>query len=167
MSFLLQPLTNWPVTRVLTVQAQAYASHLMEDAAVLQHKLAATLPDHPLSWGVAPAHAPDALCGYAIACPWHSRQPPLWNHATSVSVSQADCLYVHDIAIALPYHGRSLAAQLMEQVLQQGRACGWRQAVLVAVQGAQGYWSRYGFEMLQGPDVSSFGTDAVWMTRAL
>lgn len=165
--WVVQPLMHWPMEHLLAVQLQAYAPHLVEAASVLQHKLAAAAPGRPLSWGVARADAPDGLCGYAIACPWHSRQQPRWNHVAATPLPEADCLYVHDIAIAPPYHGQGLAGSLMEQVLQQGRDHGWGQAVLVAVQGAQGYWRRYGFEQAPGPDVSSFGADAVWMVRPL
>ncbi|MDO4794384.1 MAG: GNAT family N-acetyltransferase [Brachymonas sp.] len=156
---------------ILAVQARAYDTHLIERASVLQAKVQAARADQPLSWGVALGHAldaPDALCGYAIACPWRLGLVPGLDAADLPAVHVSDCLYVHDIAVDPRHHGQGLAGRLLQQVLQQGRAYGWQQAVLVAVQGAHRYWSRYGFApVADGPDVSSFGADAVWMQRAL
>ena len=43
-----------------------------------------------------------------------------------------------------------------------------RRAMLVAVQGADGYWARYGFVAQPPPmPVQGFGEGAVWMSRAL
>lgn len=166
--FAVSPLHRWPIAAVLAVQAKAYAPHLIERAEVLQRKVQSARPDQPLSWGVALADAPDVLCGYAIACPWQLGLVPGLDAADLPAVHVADCLYVHDIAIDPRHHGQGLAKRLMQQVLQQGRACGWQQAVLVAVQGAHRYWGRYGFACAEnGPDVSSFGADAVWMQRTL
>ena len=164
--YVLRPLQQWSIDAILAVQEKAYAPFLVEQAHVLQGKLDAGPPGHPLSWGAALADAPDELCGYAIAVPWSSKQVPMWNHTRLVSPQQADCLYVHDIAVAPRHHGSGLANRLMQQVLNQGASCDWPQAALVAVQGADNYWRRFGFAPAPGPDVGSFGPDAVWMMRA-
>ncbi len=170
-AFELAPLQHWPIAAVLAVQAKAYAAHLVEQGAVLQGKVQAALPGQPLSWGIALAHAPDVLCGYAIACPWQRALAPGLDQAGRLPTAHlADCLYVHDIAIDPAHRGHKLAEKLMQQVLQQGRAYGWQQAVLVAVQGAHRYWARCGFAAVpaaDAPDISGFGSDAVWMQRAL
>ena len=164
--YLLRPLQQWPIEAVLAVQAKAYAPCLIEHAHVLQKKLHAGLPERPLSWGAVMADTPDVLCGYAIAIPWSSKQVPIWNQSHLVAPHQADCLYVHDIAIAPHHHGQGLANRLLQQVLQQGAAYDWPQAALVAVQGADNYWRRFGSAPAPGPDVGSFGPGAVWMMRA-
>ena len=169
-AFELAPLRHWPIAAVLAVQAKAYAAYLVEQGEVLQGKVQAALPGQPLSWGIALKHAPDVLCGYAIACPWQGGVAPRLDEAHLPPVHQADCLYVHDIAVDPACQGKGLAGRLMHQVLQQGRAYGWQQAVLVAVQGAHRYWGRYGFTAgaaSHAPDLSSFGANAVWMQRTL
>ena len=168
--FQLSPLHLWHMEAVLAIQAKAHANHLLEQGEVLHRKVHAALPEQPLSWGAALAKAPDVLCGYAIACPWQGGVAPRLDEVHLPPVHQADCLYVHDIAVDPACQGQGLAGQLMQQVLQQGRAYGWQQAVLVAVQGAHRYWGRYGFTVVaasHAPDLSSFGADAVWMQRAL
>lgn len=168
------PLGVWPIEQVLAVQRQAYAPHLVEDAAVLLHKIrSADAWQCDFSFGVAESARPAHLCGYAIACPWQTGLAPQWNHATAVDCVQADCLYVHDIAIAPTWHGNGLAGMLMRLVLRQARVQadvrGWRYAALVAVQGADAYWQRLGFvpDAASAPDLRSFGADAVWMTHSL
>lgn len=116
--FSVLPLRLWPMQAVLTVQARAYAPHLIERESVLQAKVQAARPDQPLSWGAVRADAPDVLCGYAIACPWRSGKAPAWDaRQLPPPVHLADCLYVHDIAIAPDCRSQGLAAQLMQQVL--------------------------------------------------
>ena len=115
----------------------------------------------------------EALRGYAIALPWHSSRAPQWNHATAstggpAAASAPDCVYLHDFAIAPAHRGQRLAALLLRQVLQNARAAGLRQAVLVAVQGADAWWLRHGFTPAAPPQpLASFGAAAVWMTRGL
>ena len=128
--YLLRPLQQWSIDAILAVQEKAYAPFLVEQAHVLQGKLDAGPPGHPLSWGAALADAPDELCGYAIAVPWSSKQVPMWNHTRLISPQQADCLYVHDIAVAPRHHGSGLANRLMQQVLNRvppatGRRLRW------------------------------------------
>lgn len=170
-AFEILPLHAWPMEAVLAVQAKAHASHLIERGEVLQCKIQSASPNRPLSFGAARPDNPDALCGYAIACPWQRTLAPRWDEGRcSLSMHLADCVYVHDIAVDPSCQKQGLAGQLMLQVLQQGRAYGWQQAVLVAVQGAHHYWSRYDFMAASGaemPDLASFGEDAVWMQRAL
>lgn len=164
----LQPLHHWPLHAVLAVQAQAYGPMLCESAEVLARKIAAAAPTHPLSWGVGQGQS---LHAYAIALPWHSGHAPQWNHASpGIAPPEADCLYLHDIAVAPTHHGQGLAAALLQHVLHQARTAPQplHTAVLVAVQGAQHYWARHGFTAQTPPQpLHSFGPDAVWMRRRL
>ena len=169
----LRPLHHWPIEAVMAVQASAYGPHLLESAHVLAAKMAAGR-NLCLCLGAPPAAGGgEALRGYAIALPWHSSRAPQWNHAAAsasgpAAASAPDCVYLHDFAIAPAHRGQRLAALLLRQVLQNARAAGLRQAVLVAVQGADAWWLRHGFTPAAPPQpLASFGAAAVWMTRGL
>lgn len=169
----LRPLHHWPIEAVMAVQASAYGPHLLESAHVLAAKMAAGR-NLCLGLGAPPAAGGgEALRGYAIALPWLSSRAPQWNHAAAsasgpAAASAPDCVYLHDFAIAPAHRGQRLAALLLRQVLQNARAAGLRQAVLVAVQGADAWWLRHGFTPAAPPQpLASFGAAAVWMTRGL
>lgn len=162
--FLWTPLHDWPLDSILALQAQAYAPALREKGAVLQAKRDASSRMHPLSWAVASALAPTRLCAYAIACPWRNDMPAQWNHV-HLPPAAPDCLYVHDIAVAADWQGHHLAAGLLQRILDEGDKLGYRQAVLIAVQGAERYWCRHGFVPDRAAGMSGFGDSAIRMTR--
>ena len=88
--------------------------------------------------------------------------------ASAALPAPADWLYVHDIAVDPAWAGAGLAGKLLDAVLAAGRRLSLRRAMLVAVQGADGYWARYGFVAQPPPmPVQGFGEGAVWMSRAL
>lgn len=156
--YTITPLNTWPIADILAIQQQAYHDGLIEQGEVLLHKIHSA----PLSLA---AVKNGALCGYAIACPWHTSLAPVWNQSTPVAAP--NCLYVHDIAIAPAHQGQGLAERLMRKVLELGAQHGFALAVGVAVQGAASYWQRLGFHPAPAPDVSSFGAGAVWLERTL
>ena len=113
----LRPLHHWLIEAVMAVQASAYGPHLLESAHVLAAKMAAGR-NLCLGLGAPPAAGSgEALRGYAIALPWHSRRAPQWNHAsTSTDDAEAaavpcapDCVYLHDFAIAPAHRSQQLA----------------------------------------------------------
>ena len=113
---------------------------------------------------LASALAPTRLCAYAIACPWRTDMPAQWNHVHLPPLAP-DCLYVHDIAVAADWQGHHLAAGLLQRILDEGDRLGYRQAVLIAVQGAERYWCRHGFVPDRAAGMSGFGDSAIRMTR--
>lgn len=149
--------------RMLALQSGVYSPELLESEAVLASKIRATPP----GWiSLAAVHG-DTLCAYALACPWRSDAIPRWNHSLT---PQHDCdvIYLHDVAVDHAYAGRGIARKMVSQLLQQGRRFGLARAVLIAVDGAQGYWSRLGFVASDSsPTDPAFGDGAVLMLRDL
>ena len=174
------------LAEVMAVQARAYGPQFLEAPEVLGSKLRAT---GGTCWGAFVA-APSAesalrdasgdldarasapiLCAYAIAHTVPQGAPLALNKVLAASAAPpgpADWLYVHDIAVDPDWAGAGLAGKLLDAVLAAGRRLSLRRAMLVAVQGADGYWARYGFVAQPPPmPVQGFGEGAVWMSRAL
>lgn len=149
--------------QMLALQASVYPPTLLESGQVLASKIGAV----PAGWTSLAATEGDTLCAYALGYPWRSDQQPCWNRPLA---QQQDCdvLYLHDVAVSAAYAGRGIAHALVTQLMRQGLQFGLSRAILIAVEGAQGYWSRLGFVAIPtGSTDPAFGDDAVLMQREL
>ena len=82
-------------------------------------------------------------------------------------------LYLHDLSVVPELAGQGMARQLVQHLVQQARQRGLRQAALVAVQGADGYWARQGFsaypvrDARQSLHLETYGDGARYMVATL
>lgn len=154
------------IPAVLAIQEQSYAAEVLEDEAVIRSRLAA-FPQ--LAWV-----AEDALgvCGYLFA--YHSRLgkvTPL--DGEFCTDGEADCLYLHDLAVAKRAAGRGIGPALVRHNLQQAGTAQLRYSALVSVQDSTGFWSRLGYETHdeldppQAGNLASYQIRAVYMVRDL
>lgn len=149
--------------QMMALQASVYPPALLESAEVLASKISAV----PAGWSSLAATEGDTLCAYALGYPWRSDRQPGWNRPLALQ-HDCDVLYLHDVAVATAYAGRGIAGQMVRHLMQQGQQCGLSRAILIAVEGAQGYWSRLGFiATAAGRTDPAFGSDAVLMQREL
>ena len=111
-----------------------------------------------------------AVIGYAIAHPGRLGAPPPLDTLLVSLPEAADCLYLHDIALAPEAarqgHGAELVARMIELAAHQRLAA----IALVAVRGSAPFWQRYGFRPSDAPafraKLASYGEDAAYMVRA-
>ncbi|HLU03269.1 MAG TPA: GNAT family N-acetyltransferase [Advenella sp.] len=149
--------------QMLALQASVYPQALLES----EHVLASKIDAVPAGWTSLAATDGDTLCAYALAYPWRSDLRPCWNRPLAMQ-HNCDVLYLHDVAVSTAYAGRGIAGRLVAQLLRQGQQFGLSRAILIAVEGAQGYWARQGFiEAPAGGADPAFGANAVLMQRAL
>lgn len=159
----IRPLRPDDVPQMLALQAAVYPPGLHESAQVLSSKISAV----PAGWTSLAATQDEHLCAYALGYPWREDRQPRWNHPL-VRYDDCDVLYVHDVAVSSACAGRGIARSLVSRLLLQGARFGLDRAILIAVEGAQGYWSRHGFVASKAGQVDpAFGSDAVLMSRRL
>ncbi|PJG49421.1 GNAT family N-acetyltransferase [Sphingobium sp. LB126] len=104
--------------------------------------------------------------GYLIAHPWRSEQPPALNMRLGGIPADADVYYLHDIALLPSARGTGAGKSAMAKVVEQARTEGFAAIRLMAVNGADSFWSSQGFVRL--PDGSaSYGDASVFMERRL
>ncbi|HCJ29967.1 MAG TPA: histone acetyltransferase [Pseudomonas sp.] len=154
------------IPAVMSIQQESYAAEVLEDEAVIRTRLAAC---PQLAWV-----AEDAIgvCAYLFA--YHSRVgkvTPLdgefQHHA------EANCLYLHDLAVSRRASGRGIGPALVRKNLEQARTQKLRYSALVSVQESEAFWSRLGYaahtalEPAQISNLSSYQIPAVYMVRAL
>lgn len=110
------------------------------------------------------------VVAYAQSFPWRGSTPPrcaVTDGELDTIPHDGDFLWVFDIATSV--RKRGFGEALLQAVLDHGRARGFKEAHLVAVGGAEGYWSRFGFrEVRRLPPGSGYGDhESVYMALQL
>lgn len=155
------------IAGVLAVQALAYGPGFLEDEATIR-----------LRWQAAPHTAWVAVdgqqvCAYLVAYPSRLGKVTLLHGGFDVP-ADADCLYLHDLAVSPRAAGRGLAPALLQAAWQAAARLGLGWSALVSVQDSQGFWRRQGFAEHAGLDagrraqLASYpGGSASYMVRRL
>lgn len=131
------------IPEVLRIQKEAYAPQLLESAATFIRKLT-LFPDGCLGYD-----SDGVLCGYAFAHPWRSGSvAPLHDEFLELP-SDADCLFVHDVAVAERQRGRGIGHELILALFGIGERMKVARYTLVAVQASESYWQRFGFRAVE------------------
>ncbi len=164
--FTLRPMQPDDLPAALSIQQDCYAGTLLEDSEVF----AARLDSHPEeTWIAADAQG---TCGYLFA--YRSRigmVTPL--DGVFPHQPDADCLYLHDLAVARRAAGLGIGPAMVRQGLQQAVTQGLRYSALVSVQDSHGFWSRLGYsahrhlDETQQMHLASYQTPAIYMVRNL
>jgi len=114
----------------------------------------------------------EGVCGYLFAYPSRlGKVTPL--DGEFHSDGEADCLYLHDLAVARRAAGRGIGPALVRHNLKQASSIRLRYSALVSVQDSTGFWSRLGYqahdelEPPQAGNLASYQIPAVYMVRSL
>lgn len=110
------------------------------------------------------ARGDDAVLGYLIGHPWRAAHPPALDTRLGAIPADADCWYLHDIALLPDARGDGAGAAAMALMEAAARAAGLEAMVLVAVNGADRYWARHGFA---GAGAAPYGDGTLLMRRDL
>ncbi|PUA30808.1 MAG: GNAT family N-acetyltransferase [Cellvibrio sp. 79] len=128
---------------VIRIQAEAYSNEIIERDEVIVERFA-TVPD--TSWVIEDKRG---VCGYLVGYLSHHGYVTPWGETFSHKTN-ADHLYLHDLAISTSAAGFGLGPRLVKYALEQAQARELRGAALVSVQGSKGFWQKLGFiEYLQ------------------
>ena len=163
-TFTIRPMHPEDLPEVVRIQALCYSQIVPESPESLTDKQRLS-PDTCL---VACTGA--GLLAYLLTLPWCAASPPLLDARLDALPAQPDCLYMHDLAVDPTARGSGAGRLLVEQVLMQAQQQGLQQVCLIAIQGSQPYWQRYGFAPVT-PDarlahkLASYGEDVCYMQR--
>ncbi len=152
---------------VMCIQAQCYTAIVPESLPSMAAKRAASSHTCHAAW------RQHALVGYLLSLPVRGLElPPLDSPGCTIA-SDADALYLHDLALSPMARGSGAGQALVQRALAVGARLGLRRALLVAIQGSVPYWRRQGFDAVDPPTVdlraklASYGADAQLMQRPL
>ncbi|MGJ8682857.1 GNAT family N-acetyltransferase [Paraglaciecola sp.] len=151
---------NW--SGILGIQNEAYQDVAPEELDVLKSKQSAS----PETCFVCVSNQGDFL-GYLLAHPWSGAKPPklfeLLPH-----IENSDSLYLHDMAVSSSSKGLGIGRLMMAELIKIALQKGFKKITLVAVQGADSYWSLLDFKEVSGVNVSpSYGEKAMLMEKVL
>ncbi|MCK1394631.1 GNAT family N-acetyltransferase [Bradyrhizobium sp. 1] len=113
----------------------------------------------------------DEIVGYGLAHPWMQlRIPPLDDFLERLP-DDADCLYVHDVAVLPDFRGGASRAYVVD-VEGLARASGIAMLALVSVYATRPLWERFGFRPVIADaklraKLVSYGDSATYMLRDL
>ncbi len=107
------------------------------------------------------------VTGYALMHPWPAGSAPKLDAFIGALPPDAGVLYLHDVAMLPEARGRGAARAIVDIAAKLARSRGLAGLALVSVHGTAALWERLGFRRAAGPDLSSYGGTAVYMTRGL
>jgi GNAT superfamily N-acetyltransferase len=115
--------------------------------------------------------ANDAVAGYGLAHPWKLRQIPPLDGFLDRLPEDADCHYIHDIAVLPDFRG-GVARDYVATIAQLARASHIATLALVSVYATRPMWERLGFRPVTADaelraKLASYGDSATYMLRDL
>lgn len=147
---------------ILEIQAKSYPELGSEDLEVLKSKHEAS----PDTCFVCLSNSGEVL-GYLLAHPWCGISPPKLFEVLP-NIENCEYLYLHDMAGIPESKGKGIGRTAASKLLEVAQHKGINKVSLVAVQGAESFWSIIGFQEIQGVNVcSSYGEKAVLMEKIL
>jgi len=138
---LIRLMQNADLPAVIKLQDRCYAAELFEPADVVINRFKNCAET---CWV---ALYQDKLWGYLFTYP--SVAGNIGALAQDFSpVENADCLYLHDMAVSSDARGQGVARALLHQAQDYASAQHFKTLALVAVQNSSSYWQQQGFEAL-------------------
>ncbi|MFT3964886.1 MAG: GNAT family N-acetyltransferase [Sphingobium sp.] len=110
------------------------------------------------------------IAGYLVTHPWRRANPPPLGAMLGAIPADADSYYLHDLALLPVARGTGAGAAAARHALNRARAAGFAEIVLVAVGGAEGFWSSRGFRPVEDAVLAAklrrdYGPEALYMRR--
>jgi GNAT superfamily N-acetyltransferase len=107
--------------------------------------------------------------GYLISHPWPRRSPVPLDRLIGSIPEDADDFYLHDLALLPEMRGSGAGRQAAELAFENASRAGYRTISLVAVNGADSFWARQGFEHVEDEEIArklrGYGLGTFFMER--
>lgn len=111
----------------------------------------------------------DRISGYVLSHPWRFGDAPALNALIGSLPEEPDTYYIHDIAVLPLARKVGAARQMVESLIKHAIAGGFPSIALIAVNGSQPFWQKFGFavETVDGlsQKLLSYDGDARYMVR--
>ncbi|MCA1199703.1 GNAT family N-acetyltransferase [Sphingomonas sp. R647] len=91
----------------------------------------------------------DAIAGLLVAHPWHRVTSPELGALLGTIPQDADSFYLHDIALLPETRGQGAGKAATALVIDRARSAGYSDITLVAVNGAEAFWTTQGFAITE------------------
>jgi GNAT superfamily N-acetyltransferase len=116
--------------------------------------------------------AENETVGYGLSHPWMQHQIPPLDGFLETLPDDADCLYVHDVAVLPDFRGGGVARAYVATIEGLARSSGIAALALVSVYATRPLWEHLGFRAVTadpelGGKLASYGESATYMLRDL
>ena len=112
-----------------------------------------------------------AVTGYLITHPWRRLNPVPLDEPIGALPADADSYYLHDVALLPAARGTGAGAAALAQTMICAQEAGFDEISLVAVNGADSFWERCGFQRVDDAGIAglleSYGPGRAYMVRSL
>ena len=144
------------IEQVVELQKICYRENFWEDKKVFEILLSV----YPK--GAIKALYQEQLSGYIFFHPYiYNKIKPL-NYTLELKGNE-NCMHLHDLCIHPSYRGLGLSKLFLDSFDSETKLMGFKYQTLVAVQGSEKMWSKYGFQVSK---VINYGSEsAYYMTR--
>lgn len=162
-SALWRAMTAADLDRILTIADIVHPDY-PEERGVFEERLAL------YAAGCRVAECRGTVIGYGVMHPGRLGVPPPLDTPLGSLPADADCLYLHDIALLPEARGTGLGAAVLGYAHGLAAREGWRWLALTSTPGARSYWDRVGFAPYAdgGPaleaKLASYGAGMSYMT---
>jgi GNAT superfamily N-acetyltransferase len=140
---LLRQLALADIPEMLEVQREAYEPSLHEPASSFEEKL--TL----FPRGAIGAFEGGRLVAYAVTLAWRGSDVVPLSKAIGALPYEPDTIFIHDLASSPARRGKGIAKVLVERIFAIAAEMSITKFSLVAVQGAEPFWARFGFQPVE------------------
>lgn len=135
--------SDWPL--IMRIQEHCYPPGANETVEALESH-----------WRIAPrlckvAECDGSVVGYVMAHPWPLGMTPPLNTVYDRVPANSDSLFIHDLAVLPAARGVGAGNALARAAIDAGCVMRMRSAALIAVQGSEPFWARFGFVVAAVP----------------
>ncbi len=99
--------------------------------------------------------AGDAVGGYVLSHPWVLGRPPALDTLLGTLPARPDTYYVHDLALLPGLRRQGHAAAAVRHMIRLARRLALPTLSLVAVNGTDAFWRRFGFAPHENPALAA------------
>ena len=131
-------MTAADLSRILAIADVVHPAY-PEDRSVFEERLSL----YPAGCRV--AESGGEAIGYGVMHPGRLGVPPPLDTPLGHLPADADCLYLHDIALLAESRGTGLGAAVLEYAHRLATREGWQWLALTSTPAARSYWDRVGF----------------------
>jgi len=137
---ILKPMSEHDLKHVVRIQEKAYKPFYHETIDVIKEKLL-FFPN-----GCWVALDDEIVVGYLFSHHWYHYLPVKLNSQLRIISNNFDCIYIHDIAVAIEYQQEGIGTILFSKAKEITEQLKYKHIVVVSVQNSGNFWNHLGFQ---------------------
>jgi ribosomal protein S18 acetylase RimI-like enzyme len=143
--FIIRRMSETDLDIVLKIQSQSYIPFFHESKAVFSEKLK-LFPN-----GCCIGYLDNDPVAYLFSHPWSQELIVELDTPLKALPNNPDCYYIHDLSVSSQFHRKGIGKKMFSKAKELTIEYHFTKIVLVAVQGSQNFWAKFGFRPIEKP----------------